>query len=136
LILLRDASLQRQIQFAPTDGLDKQLMCSRLMRETIFFQEIPESQSQPTGEIDIAAELIDVTLGERDSNLNSTLPTPFLDVKDTRAGEGSSLHRLRSDKQGYTELGEFWCMRNCHGAHCSMTTDLNGHHIDGLTARR
>jgi hypothetical protein len=52
------------------------------MRETIFFQEIHESQSQPTGKIDIAAELIDVTLGERDSNLNSTLPTPFLDVKD------------------------------------------------------
>jgi hypothetical protein len=82
LILLRDAGLQCQVQFAPTDGLDKHLMCSRLMRETIFFHEIHEGQSQPTGKIDIGAELMDVTLGEHDRNLNSTLPTPFLDVKD------------------------------------------------------
>jgi hypothetical protein len=27
-------------------------------------------------------------------------------------------------------------MLNCHGAHCSMTTGLNGRLIDGLVTRR
>ena len=36
LILLSDAGLQRQVQLAPTDGLDKQLMGTFPMRETIF----------------------------------------------------------------------------------------------------
>ncbi len=40
LVLLSDAGLQRQVQLAPTDGLDKQLMGSLLMRETLFICEI------------------------------------------------------------------------------------------------
>ena len=136
LILLSDAGLQCQVQLAPTDGLDKQLMRSFLMRETIFICEIDQGQGQPTGKIDGGAELIDVTLSENDGDLNSTLPTSFLDVKHTGGGEGSSLHRLRSDKQGHAKLGRFWCMLNGHGRHCTMIARLNGRLIDGLAVRR
>jgi hypothetical protein len=58
-------------------------MGSLLIRETIFLRETHEGQRQPTGKIDIGAEVIDVTLGENDSDLDPSLPTPFLDVKDT-----------------------------------------------------
>jgi len=86
--------------------------------------------------MNVGAERINLTLGDNDGDLDSALPTPFLDVKYTGGGEGSSLHWLRSDKQGHAELGRLWCMLNCHGAHCSMTTDPTGRLIDGLVARR
>jgi len=136
LVLLSDAGLQRQVQLAPTDCLDKQLMSPRLMREANFIREIDKGQGQPTGKINVLAESINLTLGENDGDLNSALPTSFLDVKYTGGSEGSSLHRLRSDKQGYAELGRLWCLLNGHGAHCSMTTDLNGRLIDGFVPRR
>ena len=79
---------------------------------------------------------INLTLGEHDGDLDSALPTPLLDVKYTGGSEGSSLHRLRSDKQSHAELGRLWRMLNCHGAYCSMITDLKGRLIDGLVTRR
>ena len=136
LVLLSDAGLQRDVQLAPTDCLDKQFLGSFLMSATIFIWEMSEGQRQPAGEINVSAELIDLTLGEYDVDLDSALPTPFLDVKDTGGGEWSSLHGLRSDKQGHAELGRPWGMRNCHGAHSSMTAGLSGCLIDGLAARR
>ena len=98
LVLLSDAGLQRQVQLAPADCLDKQLMGSFLMRWTIFFREIDQGQGQPAGEINVSAEPIDLILGEIDGDLDSALPTPFLDVKYTGVTEGSSLYWLRSDK--------------------------------------
>ncbi len=89
-------------------------MRSLLMREPIFLCEIDEGQSQPTGKMDVGAELLDVTLAENDSDLDSALPAPFFDVKDTRVGGRSLLHRLRSNKQGHAKLGEGWCMLNGH----------------------
>ena len=90
-------------------------MRSLLMRDTIFLCEIDQGQSQPTGKMDVGAELIDVTLAENDSDLDPTLPTPFFDVKDTRVDGRSLLYCLRSHKQGYAELGGSWCMLNGHG---------------------
>ena len=136
LVLLSDAGLQRQVQLAPADCLDKQLMGSFLMRWTIFFREIDQGQSQPAGEINVSAEPIDLTLGEIDGDLDSSLPTPFLDVKYTGVSEGCSLYWLRPDKESHAELGRFWCMLNCHGTHCNMITGLNSRLIDGLAARR
>ena len=136
LVLLSDAGLQCEVQLAPTDCLDKQLMGSFLMSAAIFTCEMSESLRQPAGEINVSAELIDLTLGEHDIDLDSALPAPFLDVKDTGGGEGSSLHWLRSDKQGHAELGRSRGMLNGHGAHSSMTAGLSGCLIDGLAARR
>jgi hypothetical protein len=111
-------------------------MSALLRRETILIREIDLGQGQPTRKIDVGNERINLTLGENDGDLNSSLPTPFLDVKDTGGGEGFSLHRLRSDKQGYAELGRFWRTLNYHGSHCSMTSNLNGQLIDGFVSRR
>jgi hypothetical protein len=72
--------------------LDKQLKGSLLKREPIFICEIDEGQGQPAGEINVSVELIDLTLGENHGDLDSALPTPFLDVKYTGAGEGFPLH--------------------------------------------
>jgi len=111
-------------------------MGSFLMRWTIFIREIDQGLGQPAGEINVGAERIDLTLSDSDGDLDPALPTPFLDVEYTGAGEGFSLHWLRSDKQGHPELRGLWCMLDCHGAHCSMTTDLNDRLIDGVVARR
>jgi len=111
-------------------------MTPLLIRESIFIREIDQGLGQPTGKIDVGTERIDLTLGENDGDLNTSLPTPFLDVKDTGRGEGSSLHSLRSDKQGHAELGGFWRTLNGHGSHCSMITDLNGLLIDDIVSRR
>jgi len=128
--------LQREVQLAPTDRLDKQLIGSFLMKDTVFSFEIRKGQRQPAGEINVGAKAIDLTLGENNGDLNSALPTPFLDVKHTGVCEGSFLHWLRSDEQGHAELGGFWCMLSCHEVHCSTTTNPNGRLIDGFTARR
>jgi len=136
LVLLSDTGLQRQVQLAPTDRLDKQFMSALLRRETILIREIDLGQGQPTRKIDVGAERINLTLGENDGDLNSSLPTPFLDVKNTGGGEGFSLHRLRSDKQGHAELGGFGGTLNCHGLHCSMISNLNHRLIDDFVSQR
>ena len=136
LVLLSDAGLQHQVQLAPTDCLNKQLMGSFLMRWTIFIREIDQGLGQPAGETHVGVKRIDLALSDRDGDLDPAFPTPFLDIEYTGGGEGSSLHWLRSDKQRHPELRRLWCMLDSHGAHCNMTTDLNGRLIDGLVTRR
>jgi len=56
-------------------------MGSTLMRWTICICEIDQGQGQPAGEIYVDAERINLILGDKDGDLDSALPTPFLDVK-------------------------------------------------------
>ncbi|NWF72539.1 MAG: hypothetical protein HXY51_05745 [Nitrospirae bacterium] len=94
--------------------MNKQLPGSFLIGWTIFVWQISQGPDQPAGEINIGAEPIDLTLIDSDVDLDPALPAPFLDVEYTGIREGSSIHWLRSDKQGHTELGRFWCMLECH----------------------
>ena len=105
-----------------------------LMGETIFIAKIDKRLGQPAGEIHVGAERINLILRDHDGDLDSALPTPLLDVEYTGGSEGSSLHWLRSDKQGHAELRKLWSMLNGHGGHCSTTTRLNGWFIDGFLA--
>ena len=104
--------------------MNKQFVRSLLLRGTIFLWEIVQGLRQPVRKGHISVELIDLRVCDRDGDLHATLPTPLLDIEDTRRSEGSSLHRLWSDKQGYTKLRRFWSMLDGHAAYCSMIVDL------------
>lgn len=104
LVLLSDAGLQQQMQFAPREGLNEQFLRPLTIQGALFCSHHGERRVQPLREADGSAELINLGLMQFHRHLDPALPATFFDVIDGRVGEGFTLHLLRSDEQRHTEL--------------------------------
>lgn len=104
LILLTDAGLQQQVQFAPAESLYEQFLRAHLIRRAVFSRESRKRMLKPLREFEGSAEVVDLRLCEFDRHLYTTFPAALFDVVDRGLNEGFSLHRFRTDEKCHAKL--------------------------------
>ena len=136
LIFLRQTLLRDQIQFPSTEGLDKQFVDS--LRQCCLFLNRNGRQYPlgPCPKITSRSSPCHLIRRQIDRDLNSTLPTAFLDVEDTSPLPTILTDGFRAEEKCDAIVRRLGCRRRYHCPYSNIAILRSNRAIDHCRVRR